>query len=103
MYHVLSFDNHFSFFFLFLVHYIIYLFFFKTDDLNLMCFYLLGSKAKSKPKREKSEEEKTFRRRAKYFLVTQVVGVLVFLSLLGVRGGGDNEVDLDDEEDDYNY
>lgn len=61
-----------------------------------------SSKAKSKPKREKTEEEKTFRRRAKYFLVTQLVAVLVFLSLLGVSGG-DNEVDLDDEDDDYNY
>lgn len=63
-------------------------------------FYFLGSKAKSKPKREKTEEEKTFRRRAKYFLVTQLVAVLVFLSLMGVTG--DNDVDLDDE-DDYDY
>ncbi|XP_009628567.1 mitochondrial outer membrane import complex protein METAXIN isoform X1 [Nicotiana tomentosiformis] len=56
-----------------------------------------SSKPKSKPKREKTEEEKKFRRRAKYFLVTQLIAVLVFLSLLG--GSGDAEVELD--EDDY--
>ncbi|KAM7507270.1 hypothetical protein LguiA_017723 [Lonicera macranthoides] len=55
-----------------------------------------SSKPKSKPKREKTEEEKKFRRRAKYFLVTQMVAVLVFLSL--VARSDDSEVDLDDEE-----
>ncbi|XP_057980599.1 mitochondrial outer membrane import complex protein METAXIN [Malania oleifera] len=60
-----------------------------------------SSKRKSKPKREKTEEEKTFRRRAKYFLVTQLVAVLVFLSLLG--GSNDGEVELDDDEDGLDY
>ncbi|XP_059652232.1 mitochondrial outer membrane import complex protein METAXIN-like [Cornus florida] len=55
-----------------------------------------SSKPKSKPKREKTEEEKTFRRRAKYFLLTQLVAVLVFLSL--VSGSDDTEVELDDDE-----
>ncbi|KAI3848274.1 hypothetical protein MKW92_029461 [Papaver armeniacum] len=50
-----------------------------------------------KPKREKTEEEKTFRRRAKYFLATQFVAVLVFLSLLG-PGGSETEMDGDDME-----
>ncbi|KAF5946695.1 hypothetical protein HYC85_016923 [Camellia sinensis] len=59
-----------------------------------------GSKPKSKPKKEKTEEERKFRRRAKYFLVTQLVAVLVFLSLLG--GSDDAEVELDDD-DSLNY
>ncbi|KAK9269620.1 hypothetical protein L1049_001397 [Liquidambar formosana] len=53
-------------------------------------------KPQSKPKREKTEEEKTFRRRAKYFLVTQLVSVLIFLSL--VDGSNDAEVELDDDD-----
>ncbi|XP_058196241.1 mitochondrial outer membrane import complex protein METAXIN isoform X1 [Rhododendron vialii] len=59
-----------------------------------------SSKPKSKPKKEKTEEEKKFKRRAKYFLVTQLVAVLVFLSLLG--GSDDAEVELEDD-DDLNY
>ncbi|KAG9443158.1 hypothetical protein H6P81_019012 [Aristolochia fimbriata] len=60
-----------------------------------------GSKRKTKPKREKTEEEKTFRRRAKYFLATQLVAVLVFLSLMG--GSDDAEVELEDDEDGLVY
>uniref|UniRef100_A0A5B7B6V3 Metaxin n=1 Tax=Davidia involucrata TaxID=16924 RepID=A0A5B7B6V3_DAVIN len=60
-----------------------------------------SSKPKSKPKREKTEEEKTFRRRAKYFLVTQLIAVLVFLSLLS--GSDDAEVEFDDDDDGLNY
>ncbi|XP_071711654.1 mitochondrial outer membrane import complex protein METAXIN-like [Rutidosis leptorrhynchoides] len=56
-----------------------------------------SSKAKSQPKRERTQEEKSFRRKAKYFLVTQMVAVLVFLSLLG--GSDDTEVDVDGDED----
>ncbi|XP_057509558.1 mitochondrial outer membrane import complex protein METAXIN-like isoform X1 [Actinidia eriantha] len=55
-----------------------------------------SSKPKSKPTKERTEEEKKFRRRAKYFLVTQLVAVLVFLSLLG--GSHDAEVELDDDD-----
>lgn len=59
------------------------------------------SNPKSKPKREKTEEEKKFKRRAKYFLVTQLVAVLVFISLLG---GSDNaEVELEDGDDGLYY
>lgn len=60
-----------------------------------------SSKPKSKPKREKTEEEKKFRRRAKYFLVTQLVAVLVFLSLLG--GSDASEVELDEDDDGVDY
>ncbi|XP_023735212.1 mitochondrial outer membrane import complex protein METAXIN [Lactuca sativa] len=60
-----------------------------------------SSKPKSQPpKRERTEEEKNFRRKAKYFLVTQLVAVLVFLSLLG--GSDDTEVDADGD-DDFDY
>ncbi|XP_031499583.1 mitochondrial outer membrane import complex protein METAXIN [Nymphaea colorata] len=58
------------------------------------------SKPKSKPKKEKTEEEKAFRRRAKYFLLTQLVAVLVFLTLMGGSEEADIEVD-DDEGIDY--
>ncbi|KAK9099728.1 hypothetical protein Scep_023158 [Stephania cephalantha] len=59
-----------------------------------------GTKPKNKPKREKTEEEKTFKRRAKYFVATQLIAILVFLSLLG----GSDEADLDvDDDDGMNY
>ncbi|KAK1289873.1 Mitochondrial outer membrane import complex protein METAXIN [Acorus calamus] len=54
-----------------------------------------SSKPKSKPKREKTEEEKTFRRRAKYFLAAQAISILVFLSLLG--GSRDDGEMIDDD------
>ncbi|KVH92882.1 hypothetical protein Ccrd_005162 [Cynara cardunculus var. scolymus] len=54
------------------------------------------SKPKGQPKRERTQEEKSFRRKAKYFLVTQMVAVLVFLSLLG--GSDDTEVDADGDD-----
>ncbi|KAJ4778768.1 metaxin-like protein [Rhynchospora pubera] len=56
-----------------------------------------GAKPNPKPKKEKTEEEKKFRRRAKYFLATQLVAVLVFLSLMGVPG--DSEMDDEDAVD----
>ncbi|XP_073290418.1 mitochondrial outer membrane import complex protein METAXIN [Primulina huaijiensis] len=55
-----------------------------------------SSKPKSKPKKEKTGEEKKFRRRAKYFLATQLVAVLVFLSIFG--GHDDSEVELEDDD-----
>ncbi|CAN6164951.1 unnamed protein product, partial [Urochloa humidicola] len=51
-------------------------------------------KPKPRTKKERSEEEKKFRRRSKYFLAAQLVGVLVFLSLLG--GVDSSELDDDD-------
>ncbi|KAG6401638.1 hypothetical protein SASPL_138502 [Salvia splendens] len=54
-----------------------------------------SSKPKNKPSREKAEEEKKFKRRAKYFLATQLVAILVFLSVLG--GSNDAEVELGDD------
>ncbi|XP_073137881.1 mitochondrial outer membrane import complex protein METAXIN [Henckelia pumila] len=56
-----------------------------------------SSKPRTKPKKEKTEEEKKFRRRAKYFLVTQLVAVLVFLSIFG--GHDDSEIELEGDND----
>jgi metaxin len=57
----------------------------------------LGYKPKPRAKKERTEEEKTFRRRAKYFVATQLVAVLLFLSLLG----GVDSSELDDDDMDY--
>ncbi|KAI8018984.1 Signal peptidase complex catalytic subunit SEC11C [Camellia lanceoleosa] len=77
----------------------VYYAFVEFEDLHAIQ-NAMSSKPKSKPKKEKTEEERKFRRRAKYFLVTQLVVVLVFLSLLG--GSDDAEVELDDD-DSLNY
>lgn len=63
----------------------------------------LGSKPKSKPKREKTEEEKTFKRRAKYFLAAQLLAVLLFLSVMGGYDSGDLELDDEDEGISFNW
>lgn len=73
---------------------------------SLICpfFFLvlkLGSKPKSKPKREKTQEEKIFKRRGKYFVVAQLVAVVVFLSLMTTFD--DAEVELDDGDGGYGY
>ncbi|WCJ42246.1 metaxin-related [Euphorbia peplus] len=60
-----------------------------------------GSKSKRKPKREKTEEEKKFKRRAKYFLATQLVAILLFLSVIG--GYDFSEVEEAADEDDGYY
>lgn len=56
-----------------------------------------GSSQKPKPKREKTEEEKTFRRKAKYFIATQLISVLVFLTIMGGSETGDLDMDNDEE------
>ncbi|KAL8505329.1 hypothetical protein ACS0TY_016533 [Phlomoides rotata] len=56
-----------------------------------------SSKPKTKPKREKTEEEKKYQKRAKYFLATQLVAVLVFLTILS--GSDDGGVELGDDDD----
>lgn len=56
-----------------------------------------SSKAKSKPKREKTEEEKKFKRRGKYFLAAQAIGILIFLALMG--GLDDGEVEMEDDDE----
>ncbi|TYH04674.1 hypothetical protein ES288_A08G025100v1 [Gossypium darwinii] len=61
-----------------------------------------SSKPKSKPKREKTEEEKTFKRRAKYFLAAQLLAVLLFLSMMGGYDSGDLELDDEDEGISFN-
>ncbi|KAJ7979426.1 mitochondrial outer membrane import complex protein METAXIN-like [Quillaja saponaria] len=53
-----------------------------------------NSKTKNKPKGQKTEEEKTFKRRARYFVAAQLVSLFLFLSFLG--GVNDAEVELDD-------
>ncbi|KAL8231585.1 hypothetical protein R6Q57_001363 [Mikania cordata] len=57
----------------------------------------VDSKSKSQQKRERTQKERNFRRTAKYFLITQMVAVLVFLSLLG--GSEDTEVEGDESFD----
>lgn len=65
-------------------------------------FILLGSKFKSRHKKEKTKEEKKHRKRAKYFVVAQLVAVVLFLSIMsGISDGG--EVELDDGDLDYGY
>lgn len=56
------------------------------------------SKPKTKPKREKTKEEKDFKRRAKYFLVAQLVSVVLFVTLMGQVDGAEVELDDDDDE-----
>ncbi|CAN1811316.1 hypothetical protein LINPERHAP1_LOCUS26190 [Linum perenne] len=71
----------------------------KSNDLTSQTVKsLLGSKSKRKPKREQTEEEKAFKRKAKYFLGAQLVAVLLFLSLLGSSGASDMGIDEDDED-----
>ncbi|XP_014492756.1 mitochondrial outer membrane import complex protein METAXIN [Vigna radiata var. radiata] len=54
-----------------------------------------STKPKTKPKRQpQTKEEKTFRRRAKYFVVAQLVAVILFLSIRS--GSGDDALELDD-------
>ncbi|KAJ7955818.1 mitochondrial outer membrane import complex protein METAXIN-like [Quillaja saponaria] len=53
-----------------------------------------NSKPKSKPKRQKTEEEKTFKRRGKYFVAAQLVAIFLFLSFMG--RADDAEVEFDD-------
>ncbi|CAL8990546.1 unnamed protein product [Prunus brigantina] len=55
-----------------------------------------SSKPKSKPKREKTKEEKSFKRRSKYFLVAQLVSVVLFVTLMA--RADDAEIELDDDE-----
>jgi metaxin len=55
--------------------------------------FFLGYKPKPKAKKERTEEENKFRRRTKYFLASQLVAVLIFLSIMG----GVDSSELDDE------
>ncbi|KAK9697534.1 hypothetical protein RND81_08G044000 [Saponaria officinalis] len=60
-----------------------------------------SAKPKNEPKKERTEEEKKFRRRAKYFLAAQFISVLVFLSLFSGSDVGQLELDEDDDSADY--
>ncbi|TQE03631.1 hypothetical protein C1H46_010762 [Malus baccata] len=55
-----------------------------------------SSKSKSKPKREKTKEEKSFKSRARYFIIAQLVSVVLFVTLLSRVDEADAEVDDDD-------
>uniref|UniRef100_A0A1J3INA0 Metaxin n=1 Tax=Noccaea caerulescens TaxID=107243 RepID=A0A1J3INA0_NOCCA len=57
-----------------------------------------GSKPKSKPKTEKTEEEKKFKKRARFFLAAQFLAVVIYLS---VMGGGSSSDELEYEDEDY--
>ncbi|KAG4929653.1 hypothetical protein AAZX31_17G058700 [Glycine max] len=74
---------------------------FHTDATSSASKSHSSSKPKSKPKREKTQEEKTFKRKAKYFVVAQLVAVVVFLTLM--TSFDDAEVELDDDDGSYDY
>ncbi|WJX96597.1 hypothetical protein P8452_77779 [Trifolium repens] len=56
-------------------------------------------KPKSVPKREKTEQEKTFKRRGSYFVAAQLVAVVVFLTLMLTFDGTEMEVENDVDGD----
>ncbi|CAN8257641.1 unnamed protein product [Cochlearia groenlandica] len=56
-----------------------------------------GSKPKSKPKTEKTEEEKKFKKRARFFLAAQFLAVVVYISVMG--GGSSDELEYEDGDD----
>ncbi|GAU42084.1 hypothetical protein TSUD_200720 [Trifolium subterraneum] len=56
-------------------------------------------KAKSVPKREKSEAEKTFKRRGSYFVAAQLVAVVVYLTLMLTFDGTEVEIENDVDGD----
>ncbi|KAK4755724.1 hypothetical protein SAY87_009481 [Trapa incisa] len=61
-----------------------------------------GSKPKGAAKKERTPEEKKFRKRAKYFLIAQFVAALLFLTIMG--GPFDNnELEMDDEDQGFSY
>jgi metaxin len=68
-------------------------------DLSLFFFLSLGPKPKSVPKREKTEQEKTFKRRGSYFVAAQLVAVVVFLTLMLTFDGTEMEVENDVDGD----
>lgn len=57
-----------------------------------------SSKPKSKPKREKTKEEKSYKRRSTYFVVAQLVTIVVFLTLMTTYDDG---VEADEAGYDY--
>ncbi|CAH8262422.1 unnamed protein product [Arabidopsis lyrata] len=56
-----------------------------------------SSKPKGKPKVEKTEEEKKFKKRARFFLAAQFLAVVVYVSVMG--GGSSEELEYEDEDD----
>lgn len=68
--------------------------YFDCSQTSYYRLVFLGYKPKPRAKKERTEEEKKFKRRSKYFLAAQLVGVLVFLSLMG--GADSSELDDDD-------
>lgn len=64
--------------------------------------FFLGSKPRTKPKRQPpTKEEKTFKRRAKYFVIAQLVAVVLFVSVLS--GYRNNAADMELDNDDLGY
>lgn len=91
------------FYFLFFVDTSNYYFKILHSDILNFLFFLLGSKFKRKPKKEQqTKEDKKYKRRAKYFVVAQLVAVVLFLSIMsGISDDG--EVELDDGDLDFGY
>lgn len=57
--------------------------------------------SKEKQTRTETEEEKIFKKRGKYFLITQIVAIVVFLSIMGGTSTGEDEAEM--EEDGFFY
>ncbi|CAH8305190.1 unnamed protein product [Eruca vesicaria subsp. sativa] len=55
-----------------------------------------GSKENSKPKAEKTEEEKKFKKRAKFFQAAQFLAVGIYLSVMG--GVSNDELEYEDDD-----
>jgi metaxin len=58
-----------------------------------------ASKENEKPAKEKSEKEILFKKRAKYFVITQVVAVLMYAVFAGFGVDDDDDGDDDGEDD----
>lgn len=58
-----------------------------------------SSKPKNKPKKQKTDEEKTFRKRAKYFVAAQLIAVVLFFTF--ISRSEDGEMELDDGAEGY--
>ncbi|KAH9300818.1 hypothetical protein KI387_012401 [Taxus chinensis] len=68
----------------------------KTDKSHTSSGGAKYRASKEKHTQPKTEEEKIFKKRGKYFLITQFIAVVVFLSLMG--GTGEDEVEVEDND-----
>lgn len=83
------------------IYVLIFLLYATKLDMSQLCgvnesFWCSGSKTKSKPKAEKSEEEKKFKKRARFFLAAQFLAVVIYVSVMG--GVSSDEVEYEDDD-----